>query len=71
MLKPMQNMTWLDLYTFLNERANNVNAVGTFEWNKRVKVFDNSTGELFDCDTYYSHNEDDRLVLIINHSKEN
>lgn len=64
-------MTWLDLYTFLNERANNINAVGTFEWNKRVKVFDNATGELLDCDTYYSQSENDGLVLIINHSKEN
>ena len=64
-------MDWLDLYNFLHERANNVNAVGTFDWNKQVKVLDNATGELFNCDTYYSHNEDDGLVLIINHSKEN
>jgi len=64
-------MNWLDLYNFLHERANNVNAVGTFDWNKRVKVFDNATGELCDCDTYYSQSENDGLVLIINHSKDN
>lgn len=64
-------MTWLDLYSFLIERANNINAVGTFDWNKPVKVFDNMTGELFDSDTYYSQHENDGLVLIINHSKEN
>lgn len=64
-------MDWLDLYNFLHERANNINAVGTFDWNKPVRVFDNSTGELFDCDTYYSQSENDGLVLIINHSKEN
>lgn len=64
-------MTWLELYSFLNERANNVNAVGTFEWNKSLKVLDNATGELFDCDTYYSQYKDDGLVLIINHTKEN
>ena len=60
----MKQMTWLDLYHFLFERANNINAVGTFDWNKQVQVFDNSTGELFDTDTYYL---DSNLVLIINH----
>ncbi len=64
-------MTWLDLYSFLIERANNINAVGNFEWNKPVKIFDNATGELFNCDTYYLQSENDGLVLIINHSKEN
>ena len=63
-------MTWLDLYSFLVERANNINAVGTFDWNKQVKIFDNTTGELFDCDTYYLQSENDGLVLIINHSKD-
>jgi hypothetical protein len=67
----IKQMTWLDLYSFLNERANNINAVGTFEWNKPVMVFDNATGELFNCETYYSDSEEDGLVLIINHSKDN
>ena len=71
MIRPMQNMTWLDLYNFLHERANNVNAVGTFDWNKPVQVLDNATGELFNCDTYYSQHKDDGLVLIINHNKDN
>lgn len=64
-------MTWLDLYSFLVERANNINAVGTFDWNKPVKIFDNATGELLDCDTYYSQYEDDGFVLITNHNKGN
>lgn len=64
-------MTWLDLYSFLNERANNINSIGTFNWSKQVKVFDNATGELFDCDTYYSHFNDEGLVLIINSDHNN
>lgn len=63
-------MTWLDLYKFLNDRANNVNAIGTFDWSKSVKVFDNATGEIFDCDTYYLNNNDEGLVFMFNHSKE-
>lgn len=63
-------MTWLELYSYLNDRANNVKAVGTFDWSKDVRVFDNATGELFNCDTYYLHNNDEGLVLMFNHSKE-
>lgn len=64
----MNKMTWLDLYNFLNERANNVKAVGTFDWNKPVLVHDANTGDEFSCDTYYisDNREDDRLVLITN-----
>lgn len=64
----MKQMTWLDLYHFLFERANNIHAVGTFDWNRPVQVFDNATGELFDTDTYYLNGD---LVFIINHSKDN
>ena len=64
----MKQMTWLDLYNFFFERANNINAIGTFDWNKPVQVFDNATGELFDTDTYYLNSD---LVFIINHSKDN
>ena len=64
----MNKMTWLDLYNFLNERANNVKAVGTFDWNKPVLVHDANTGDEFSCDTYYisDNRGDDRLVLITN-----
>ena len=63
-------MTWLELYNYLNDRANNINAIGTFDWSKKVRAFDNSTGELLDCDTYYLHNDNEGLVLMFNHSKE-
>lgn len=64
----MSNMTWLELYNFLHERANNIKAVGTFDWNKPVLVHDANTGDEFTCDTYYVNDNrgDDRLVLITN-----
>lgn len=67
----MNKMTWLDLYKFLHERANNVKAVGTFDWNKPVMIFDNATGEMFDSDTYYlQSNHSNDFVLMINYTKE-
>lgn len=67
----MNKMTWLDLYNFLYDRANNVNAVGTFDWNKPVMVHDAESGDEFCCDTYYINDNrgDDRLVLITNIEK--
>lgn len=67
----MNKMTWLDLYNFLSERANNINAVGIFDWNKPVLIHDADTGDEFSCDTYYVSDSrgEDRLVLIINIEK--
>jgi hypothetical protein len=67
----MNKMTWLDLYNFLYERANNINAVGTFNWNEPVLVHDANTGDEFSCDTYYisDNRGEDRIVLITNIEK--
>ena len=67
----MNKMTWLDLYTFLHERANNIQAVGTFEWNTPILIHDANTGDELTCDTYYvsDSREKDRLVLITNIEK--
>lgn len=59
-------ITWLDLYNFLFERANNINAVGTFQWNMPIIIYDAATGDKFSCDTYYLEDTDDGLVLMIN-----
>jgi hypothetical protein len=61
-------MNWLDLYTFLHEKANNIHSVGTFNWNKPVLVHDADTGDEFICDTYTISDSrgSDRLVLAIN-----
>jgi len=64
----MKQMTWLDLYNYLSERANNINAVGTFDWDKPVLIHDANTGDEFSCDTYYvtDNRGSDRFVLITN-----
>lgn len=36
-------MTWLDLYNFLYERANDINSNGSFPWQENVQVFDFET----------------------------
>lgn len=41
-------MKWIDLFKFLNERANDFNNLGSFPWQEEVKVFD------FDSLEYYS-----------------
>ena len=67
----MNKMTWLDLYNYLYDRANNVSAVGTFDWSRPVLVHDANTGDEFSCDTYYvtDNRGNDRLVLITNIEK--
>ena len=67
----MNKMTWLDLYNYLYDRANNVSAVGTFDWSRPVLVHDANTGDEFSCDTYYvtDNRGNNRLVLITNIEK--
>jgi hypothetical protein len=43
-------MSWLDLYNFLYERANDMKNLGQFDWQKEVKVYDNAYGGLFNAD---------------------
>jgi hypothetical protein len=43
-------MTWLDLYNFLYERANDVKNPGSFPWQEEVKVFDWETLEYYNID---------------------
>jgi hypothetical protein len=64
----MNKMTWLDLYNFLSERANNINAVGTFDWNKPVLVHDADTGDEVNCDTWIvsTNGGEKKLVLVTN-----
>lgn len=37
------NMTWLQLYNFLYERANDIRNPGSFPWQEKVEVFDFET----------------------------
>jgi len=67
----MNRMTWLELYTFLNNKANNLHSIGTFDWNRPVLVHDAENGDEFSCDTYYvtDNRGENRLVLITNIEK--
>ena len=43
-------MTWLDLYNFLYERANDIKNPGSFPWQEKVSVFDYETLEYYPVD---------------------
>lgn len=43
-------MTWLDLYNFLYEKANDINGEGNFPWSENVTVFDFETLEYYNTD---------------------
>lgn len=62
------NMTWLDLYNFLHERANSIQHIGKFPWNSCVVVHDAENGDEYFCDTYNISDSrgDDRFVLVTN-----
>lgn len=65
----MNNMTWLDLFRFLNERASDMPNLGKFDWSAPVIVHDAETGDEYNCDTYYISNDrsnKERFVLVTN-----
>jgi hypothetical protein len=43
-------MKWIDLFQFLNQRANDMKNLGQFDWQSEVKVYDNAYGALFNAD---------------------
>ena len=62
----MNKMTWLDLYDFLCERANDIKNLGEFPWNESVEVFDFETLEYFPAD--FIQMPDDKISLSIDTS---
>lgn len=36
-------MTWLELYNFLNKKANKIDNYGDFNWQQDVEIFDFAT----------------------------
>jgi hypothetical protein len=67
----MNNMTWLELYNFLHQQANDSKNFGHFEWNEPVIIHDAETGDEYGCDTYYVSNNSgiDKMVLATNIDK--
>ena len=62
----MNNITWLDLYNFLHEKANDINNPNPELWSSRVVIHNAKTGEDYNSDTFYI---DGRLTLIINYEQ--
>lgn len=64
----MNNMTWLDLYNFLYEKANDNKNFGKINWQDPVMVHDANTGDEINCDTWIVSDArgNDRLVLATN-----
>jgi hypothetical protein len=58
-----KQMTWLDLYNFLYEKANDINSGGSFPWQENVQVFDFETLEYYPTD--FIEMPDDKLSLSI------
>lgn len=46
----MTQMKWIDLFQFLNERANDFKNLGQFDWQADVKVYDNQYGGVYNAD---------------------
>jgi hypothetical protein len=63
------NMTWLQLYNFLYERANDINSGGNFPWQENVEVFDFETLEYYSTD--FIQMPDNKISLSIDTSNTN
>lgn len=64
----MTKITWLDLYNFLHDQANNIHKIGNFSWNSPVVIHDADTGDEFNCDVYTlgDSSGNDKFVLMYN-----
>jgi hypothetical protein len=63
----MNNMTWLDLYSFLYHQANDTKNFGKMKWQEPVMIHDANTGDEINCDTWVvSSDGQDKLVLVTN-----
>ena len=66
-------MTWLDLYNFLHQKANDVNNLDSEMWQSKVVFHNLDTGDECPCDTWIITDEEQepRLVLGVNLQEEN
>jgi len=65
----MNNMTWLQLYNFLYERANDIHNPGSFPWQQKVEVFDFETLEYYPAD--FIEFPDKKISLSIDTNTQN
>lgn len=64
----MNQMTWLDLYNFLHQKANDINHLDQNTWQQKVIIHNAETGDEYPTDTWIisDNRGNDRLVLVIN-----
>lgn len=59
-------MTWLDLFQFLNERANDFQNLGKFNWQQEISVFNNH--QLDSCSSETTQLSDNKFDFSIDSS---
>lgn len=64
-----RKMKWIDLFQFLNERANDLNNLGSFPWQEEVKVFDFESLEYYSTD--FVQMPDNKISLSIDSASSN
>jgi hypothetical protein len=57
-------MKWIDLFEFLNQRANDFKNLGQFDWQSEVKVYDNAYGELFNADLIEFNDASEKEIYL-------
>lgn len=64
-------MTWLDLYNFLHQKANDVNNLDSQLWNDTVMVHNVETDDEYPCDLWniYDNGGNCRQVIVINNEE--
>ncbi len=64
-------MTWLDLYNFLHEKANNVSTLDQQIWQSKVIAHDAATGEEKTCEIYeVTTNGSDKHTCLVYNEKD-
>ena len=65
----MNKINWLDLYSFLYERANNSKYFGQFNWDDPVLIHNANTGLEEYCDTYIVSDTNSQRLVLATHSE--
>jgi len=61
-------MKWIDLFQYLNERANDFKNLGSFPWQEEVRAFDFGTLEYYPLD-FLQTLPDNKISFHIDTSK--
>ena len=68
----MTKLTWLDLYNYLHQRANDIKNLDSELWNQQVVAHNAETGDEHPLDTWLisqdAKTQPNRLVLVYNDS---